>query len=436
MGKGRTADRDGRGARSTIGDRVGRGGSGAGRPTALFGHGPGSRPSRGGLPAATSRPPTPWWARMWPEPGSTPPARRCRRSARGARAAGIRAGRPAPRRGVRPLAAAPTCCHGGRLSGQWRGLEPTARYLFVHPNTVRYRLHRVADLTGRDPWDPRDLLVLQTAVILGRLATALTRSGSGPACVTQSPARTPGPAGTTGSLIVPAPNQTNAALCTRVSSAKSGATLHKLVKPALNPTSAGAGPPGSISEAPAGPAGASTRPIVDSCQGSSPHRRELFNSRLRRSPGISSRAATVLIPSSSLRRLRWTRGRRALCAPRECRVPGPSVRTDRTDAPAERALLVALAKGIYADRRLRGVPSALGPLLSPVSRSRAFVLASPSCLNTHASGLVGGGIARDADLLRFHRRFSLASSGSGSAVQRLRIGHCTDGLRFAAASRT
>jgi DNA-binding PucR family transcriptional regulator len=49
-------------------------------------------------------------------------------------------------------------------------LEPTARNLFVHPNTVRYRLHRVADLTGRDPWDPRDLLVLQAAVILGRLA--------------------------------------------------------------------------------------------------------------------------------------------------------------------------------------------------------------------------------------------------------------------------
>jgi len=48
-------------------------------------------------------------------------------------------------------------------------LEPTARNLFVHPNTVRYRLHRIADLTGRDPWAPRDLLVLQAAVILGRL---------------------------------------------------------------------------------------------------------------------------------------------------------------------------------------------------------------------------------------------------------------------------
>ena len=53
-------------------------------------------------------------------------------------------------------------------------LEPTARNLFVHPNTVRYRLHRIADLTGRDPWNPRDLLVLQTAVILGRLATNRT----------------------------------------------------------------------------------------------------------------------------------------------------------------------------------------------------------------------------------------------------------------------
>ncbi|GAA2000117.1 hypothetical protein J2S58_000091 [Nakamurella flavida] len=50
------------------------------------------------------------------------------------------------------------------------GLEPAARSLFVHPNTVRYRLHRIAELTGRDPWRPRDLAVLRTAVILGRLA--------------------------------------------------------------------------------------------------------------------------------------------------------------------------------------------------------------------------------------------------------------------------
>ena len=51
-------------------------------------------------------------------------------------------------------------------------LEPAARRLFVHPNTVRYRLRRITELTGRDPTEPRDLLILQTAVILGRLSSA------------------------------------------------------------------------------------------------------------------------------------------------------------------------------------------------------------------------------------------------------------------------
>lgn len=52
--------------------------------------------------------------------------------------------------------------HGGAL-------EPAARSLFVHPNTMRYRLRRVADLTGRDPWVPRDMLALTLALTLGRL---------------------------------------------------------------------------------------------------------------------------------------------------------------------------------------------------------------------------------------------------------------------------
>ena len=30
-------------------------------------------------------------------------------------------------------------------------IEACARKLFVHPNTVRYRLKRIADFTGRDP---------------------------------------------------------------------------------------------------------------------------------------------------------------------------------------------------------------------------------------------------------------------------------------------
>ena len=39
----------------------------------------------------------------------------------------------------------------------------------MHPNTVRYRLRRVADVTGWDPLDARESYVLQTALALGRL---------------------------------------------------------------------------------------------------------------------------------------------------------------------------------------------------------------------------------------------------------------------------
>jgi sugar diacid utilization regulator len=49
------------------------------------------------------------------------------------------------------------------------GLEATARLLFVHPNTVRYRLRRVADVCGWAPSEPRGLFTLQIAVVLGRL---------------------------------------------------------------------------------------------------------------------------------------------------------------------------------------------------------------------------------------------------------------------------
>ena len=51
-----------------------------------------------------------------------------------------------------------------------RSVEATARSLFVHPNTVRYRLRRVADITGWDPIDPREGFVLQVAITAGRLA--------------------------------------------------------------------------------------------------------------------------------------------------------------------------------------------------------------------------------------------------------------------------
>jgi len=53
---------------------------------------------------------------------------------------------------------------------QGSSLEATARMLFVHPNTVRYRLRRVAELTGYTPAVGRDGHTLWTAIIFGRLA--------------------------------------------------------------------------------------------------------------------------------------------------------------------------------------------------------------------------------------------------------------------------
>ncbi len=51
-----------------------------------------------------------------------------------------------------------------------RALEAAARSLFVHPNTVRYRLGRVAQITGYDLTHPREAQVVQMALAVGRLA--------------------------------------------------------------------------------------------------------------------------------------------------------------------------------------------------------------------------------------------------------------------------
>jgi len=53
---------------------------------------------------------------------------------------------------------------------QGSSLEATARLLFVHPNTVRYRLRRVAELTEYTPSAGRDGFTLWVALALGRLA--------------------------------------------------------------------------------------------------------------------------------------------------------------------------------------------------------------------------------------------------------------------------
>jgi hypothetical protein len=48
-------------------------------------------------------------------------------------------------------------------------LESTARALFVHPNTVRYRLRRVGEVTGFTPLSSRDAFALRIALTIGRL---------------------------------------------------------------------------------------------------------------------------------------------------------------------------------------------------------------------------------------------------------------------------
>ena len=49
-------------------------------------------------------------------------------------------------------------------------LEAAARALFVHPNTVRYRLGRIAEVTGYDLTHPREAHTAALALALGRLA--------------------------------------------------------------------------------------------------------------------------------------------------------------------------------------------------------------------------------------------------------------------------
>ena len=55
------------------------------------------------------------------------------------------------------------------------GLESTARILFVHPNTVRYRLGRISVVTGYDLSQPREAYTVRLALAVGRLAVSSQR---------------------------------------------------------------------------------------------------------------------------------------------------------------------------------------------------------------------------------------------------------------------
>jgi DNA-binding PucR family transcriptional regulator len=50
-----------------------------------------------------------------------------------------------------------------------RSLEMTAKALFVHANTVRYRLKRIFEEIAADPTDSRTAFVLQVALLLGAI---------------------------------------------------------------------------------------------------------------------------------------------------------------------------------------------------------------------------------------------------------------------------
>jgi len=66
-------------------------------------------------------------------------------------------------------------------------IEACARKLFVHPNTVRYRLKRITDFTGRDPTQPRDAYVLRVASTVGQLDYPAQPSGVGSSAAAPPP---------------------------------------------------------------------------------------------------------------------------------------------------------------------------------------------------------------------------------------------------------
>ena len=51
-----------------------------------------------------------------------------------------------------------------------RSLEATSKQLFVHANTVRYRLRRIQEILGEDATEPRTAFVLQVALMVGAIS--------------------------------------------------------------------------------------------------------------------------------------------------------------------------------------------------------------------------------------------------------------------------
>jgi hypothetical protein len=85
-------------------------------------------------------------------------------------------GDPLARAALQERIAAPLRAAGGGVLETVRAvltsggnLEASARAIFVHPNTVRYRLKRAADISGLSATDPRGSWTLQVALALAAL---------------------------------------------------------------------------------------------------------------------------------------------------------------------------------------------------------------------------------------------------------------------------
>lgn len=60
-------------------------------------------------------------------------------------------------------------------------LEATAKDLYIHANTVRYRLRKIAELIEWDPTHPRDALTIHFAIVVGRIADSAAGGVAPPA---------------------------------------------------------------------------------------------------------------------------------------------------------------------------------------------------------------------------------------------------------------
>jgi hypothetical protein len=68
-----------------------------------------------------------------------------------------------------PLSGNPELLATAEALANHNGIESASRALYVHANTIRYRIRRITELTGYSPTEPREAFVLNIAIRLGAL---------------------------------------------------------------------------------------------------------------------------------------------------------------------------------------------------------------------------------------------------------------------------